>query len=337
VKSTNGGASFTRPAVARTFVHWDLTDHFAAPAAAGRARFESCLAADYTLGGCAGPEPAQSARDCGDGPLTCSSGYVFHRSATHVRITADPKGGPAAADDAYVVYDASVPGSQTPTGTSFGTVESGTGSQAAIYFVKTTNGGSNWSAPVRIDAQSTGHQFFPDIDAESGKLHAIWQDSRNDCAEGPPSTPSGGDFRTVPFSNRWVSTNPPGGVRCGPASGQGLAAVYASSTNGGATWTSRIVSAVETMPQYEQFGNRDVPFFGDYNYIDASGSRVLMNWTDEREAETGTDPRYTNGDGTDGFDVHQCRVQSADGTWSADNCPNAGGLDQNIFGFITTG
>jgi hypothetical protein len=91
------------------------------------------------------------------------------------------------------------------------------------------------------------------------------------------------------------------------------------------------------MPQYEQFGNRDIPFFGDYNYIDASGSKVLMNWTDEREAVAGTDPRYTNGDGTDGFDVIQCRLQSADGSWSADNCPNAGGLDQNIFGFVAAG
>jgi len=35
--------------------------------------------------------------------------------------------------------------------------------------------------------------------------------------------------------------------------------------------------------------------------------------------------------------VIQCRVQSVDGSWSADNCPNAGGLDQNIFGFVATG
>jgi hypothetical protein len=335
VKSTNGGKSFTKPAVAREFIHWDLTDHFSSPEAAGNARYESCLAADYTLGGCAGPEPAFHARDCGDGPFACSSGYVFHRSASQVRITADPTaaGNPNAA---YVVYDASVPGSQTPTGTSYGTIEAGTGSQASTYFIKTTNGGASWSTPARIDPQAKGHQFFPDIDADNGKLHAIWQDSRNDCSQGPPSTPSGGDFRTVPFSNRWVSMNPPGGVRCGPAAGQGLAAVYATSSNDGSSWTSQIVSTVETMPQFEQFGNRDIPFFGDYNYIDSSAGKVLMNWTDEREAVPGTDPRYTNGDGTDGFDVTQCRVFEDD-AWSADNCPNAGGLDQNIFGFATDG
>lgn len=335
VKSTDGGKKFTKPEVAAEFLHWDLTDHFGSPEAAGQARFSGCTAADYTLGACAGPDPAFHARDCGDGPFACSSGYVFHRSATQVRITADPTaaGNPNAA---YVVYDASVPNSQTPTGTSYGTIEAGIGSQASIYFIKTTNGGSSWSTPARIDPQAKGHQFFPDIDADNGRLHAVWQDSRNDCAAGPPTTPSGGDFRTVPFSNRWVLANPPGSERCGPAAGQGLAAVHASSSNDGASWTSAIVSTVETMPQYEQFGNRDVPFFGDYNYIDASGGSVLMNWTDERETAPGTDPRYTNGDGTDGFDVLQCRV-FASGAWSADNCPNAGGLDQSIFGFVTTG
>jgi hypothetical protein len=90
--------------------------------------------------------------------------------------------------------------------------------------------------------------------------------------------------------------------------------------------------------QFEQFGNRDVPFFGDYNYVDVAGSTVLMTWTDSRETVPGTDPRYDDpavapDDGTDGFDVLQCRV-FAGGAWSADRCPNAGGLDQNIFGLV---
>ena len=335
VKSTNGGRTFTRPEVAAEFIGWDPTDHFGAPELAGRTRYESCTVADYTLGACAGPEPAFHARDCGDGPLACTSGYVFHRSASQVRITADPTAA-GDSDAAYVVYDASVPGSQTPTGSSYGTIEAGTGSQASIYFIRTTNGGASWTAPARIDVQAKGHQFFPDIDADNGRLHAVWQDSRNDCASGPTTTPSGGDFRTMPFSNRWLPANPPGSERCGPAAGQGLAAVHATSSDNGATWARSIVSAVETMPQYEQFGNRDVPFFGDYNYVDASGGVVLMDWTDQREVVAGTDPRYTNGDGTDGFDPIQCRV-FASGAWGPDNCPNAGGLDQSIFGFVTAG
>lgn len=101
------------------------------------------------------------------------------------------------------------------------------------------------------------------------------------------------------------------------------------------------------MPQREQFGGRDTPFHGDYNYISAEGAisgqttRVLMDWTDQRDAVPGDDPRYdipnvAPDDGTDGFDVKQCRTFSS-GAWSADTCPNAGGLDQNIYGFVTTG
>jgi hypothetical protein len=345
VKSTNGGRSFTSPAVAKEFIQWDPTDHFGSAAAAGQALYNACLGADYTIGACfAGPEPRQFARDCGDGPLVCQSGYVFHRSNTQVRITADPNGPAGTEDDAYVVYDASVAGSLTPTGTTYGTVGSGTGSQASVHFIKTTNGGATWTGGTgpnasRVDPQAKGHQFFPDIDADSGKLHVVWQDSRDDCSSGPPSTPSGGDFRTVPFANKWVAANPPGGVTCGatPANpdGSGLITVYATSSNGGASWTYETVSTAMTMSQFEQFGNRDVPFFGDYNYIDGLGSKVFMNWTDQRDTLEGTDPRYTNGDGTDGFDVVQCRVQDpATMAWSADRCPNQGGLDQQIWGHV---
>jgi hypothetical protein len=327
VKSTNGGRTFTRPAVAANFIPWDLTDHYGDPAAAGRAKYESCLAGDGTLSGCAGPEPRNDARDCGDGPFVCQSGYVFHRQASQVRITADPTtvGNPNAV---YVVYDATVPGTETPTGTSYGTIGvSGTGTQGSIYFIKTANGGASWTEPERIDEQPKGHQFFADIDADSGELHAVWQDSRNDCATGPPSTPSGGDYRTVPFSNRWVPDNPPGGVSCGPS----LDSRYATSTDDGATWDTQLVSAAMTMPQYEQFGFRDVPFFGDYNYVDAVGGTAFMDWTDERDAVPGTDARYLeSGDGTDGFDVLNC----LDPETATDPCANNGGLDQNIYGFV---
>jgi hypothetical protein len=336
VKSTNGGQSFTQPREAAEFLPWDLTDHYGDPVAAGRARYEACLAGDTTPGACRSPEPRNDARDCGDGPFACQTGYVFHRAASQVRITADPRptGNP---DAVYVVYDATVPGSETPTGTSYGTLGvSGTGSQAAIYFIKTTNGGGSWTVPQRIDPQATGHQFFPDIAAEAGQLHAVWQDSRNDCASGPPSTPSGGDFRTVPIANRWEPANPPGGTNCepgGPGSDTGgVDAVYATSSTDGASWTTSVVSTALSMPQYEQFGDRDVPFFGDYNYVAASGATVLMDWTDERDAVPGVDPRYPI-DGVDGFDVFQTRECDADGC-GPDTTPNAGGLDQNIYGAV---
>jgi hypothetical protein len=334
VKSTDGGRTFTRPAVAAEFLAWDPGDEFGSPAAAGRAYYQACLNADATIGAClAGPEPRQNARDCGDGPFACQSGYVFFRANTQVRIAADPTaaGNP---DAAYVVFDASVPGSETPTGTTYGTAGTGVGTQASVYLVKTENGGGSWTPAARIDPQAVGHQFFPDIDADNGRLHAVWQDSRNDCASGPPGTV--GDFRTVPIANDWTAANPPGGIVCSAApptnpGAPGVDAVYATSTDGGASWASSIVSAARTMPPYEQFGNRDVPFFGDYNYIDAGGARVLMAWTDQRDTVAGIDPRYPL-DGMDGFDVHQCRAP-VEGGFGPDTCPNAGGLDQNIYGF----
>lgn len=335
VKSTDGGKSFTKPAIATEFLAWDPSDHFGSPAAAGQALYEACLRADATVGNCiAGPEPRQSARNCGDGPLVCQSGYVFFRANTQVRIAADPTaaGNPAAA---YVVYDGSVPGSATATGTTYGTAGTGVGTQASVYFIKTENGGASWSTPERIDAQAVGHQFFPDIDADDGMLHAVWQDSRNDCASGP----DGGDFRTVPIANAWTAANPPGGVNCSTDApddpgASGVDAAYGTSSDGGGSWTTSLVSDARTMPQYEQFGDRDLPFFGDYNYIDAADGSVLMNWTDQRDTVAGTDPRYPV-DGMDGFDVLQCRAAS-NGGFSGDTCPNQGGLDQNIYGFVAT-
>ena len=337
-KSTDGGATFTKPAIAQTFIGWDLTDRYGSPEEAGQAAYQACLAGDYGPGECEGAEPREPARSCGDGPFRCESGYVFARANTQVRITADPTaaGDP---DAAYVVYDASVPGSLTPTGTTFGTVTSGVGSQASVYFIKTTNGGASWSAPIRIDPQAKGHQFFPDIDANNGVLHAFWQDSRNDCASGPTGT--AGDFRTVPISNRWVPENPPGGVICSTAppadpAAPGVDAFYATSSSDGASWTSSMVSTARTMPQYEQFGDRNTPFFGDYNYIDAASGAVFMNWTDQRDTIPGVDPRYPV-DGMDGFDVLQCRTLQPNGTYGPDTCPDAGGLDQNIYGAILGG
>jgi len=74
-----------------------------------------------------------------------------------------------------------------------------------------------------------------------------------------------------------------------------------------------------------------------------------MSWTDNRLVVVGEDPRETqaNGGFDDGFDVLQCRVDLGaaeptldpniplarrDAPFTGDNCGNAGGLNQNIFG-----
>lgn len=339
-RSTNGGATFGKPRVVTPFVRWDVGD-VEGSEERGDAERAACLAGDLAEPEACGaerggaPEEQASARDCGDGPFVCESGYVFFRENSMPRIAADPTD-TMHPEAAYIVYNATVPGSRTPTGTTYGTIDPGVGSQGQLYFTRRRADG-DWTAPTRVTpAQAKGHQILPDIDANSGRLHLVWQDSRADTASGPPSTPSGGDFRTVPIANRWVADNPPGSVSVG--TGTGLESFYATSGNRGATWSQQAASSAGQMPQYEQFGNRDVPFFGDYNYISAAGDTVLMDWTDQRdpaEAKPGTDPRYTNGDGTDGFDVLQCRPPT--NPFAADTCANAGGLDQNIFGYVATG
>jgi hypothetical protein len=320
VKSTDGGASFTKPAVAQEFTPFDPQDVPANPVASAAAGFAFCQAGDAGLDSCGGPEPEEASGDCGDGPFTCQSGYVFGRDGSDPRNAADPVAGQG--DELYVVVEASVPGTERSSGTTYGTIEPGTASQASIFFTKTENGGATWSPLTRIDPQARGNQFFTDIDANGGRLHVMWQDTRASTATGPD-----GSFITVPFENQWVAANPPGAVSSGP----GVEAFYATSSNGGGSWSTTKASSLAFKLQWEQFGGRDLPFYGDYNYIAAAGGKVLAVWTDGRDVVPGTDPRYTNGDGTDGFDVLQCRTQNPDGSFSGDTCPNAGGLDDNIW------
>ena len=73
------------------------------------------------------------------------SGYVFGRADSSVHISADPTPG-ADPDAAYALVDATVPGTETPTGTTYSTITDGIGSQASTYLVKTTDGGGTGAA-----------------------------------------------------------------------------------------------------------------------------------------------------------------------------------------------
>jgi hypothetical protein len=65
--------------------------------------------------------------------------------------------------------------------------------------------------------------------------------------------------------------------------------------------------------------------------VSAVGSSAYAVWTDWRDTVAGTDPRETESE--DGADVFQDRTfDEATQTWSGDQAPRAGGLDQNIYG-----
>jgi hypothetical protein len=321
VKSTDGGKSFTKPREITTFESFDAADFAGDPEAAEQAHEQAFENAD-------GPESELSeesigdSRDCGSGPFACQSGFVFFRHDSQVRSTADPKGNP---NTVYVVFDAVKPATIEPADSTYNTApvsDDGTLNvgQGAVYLTRTTDGGQTWSTPKLISNRAKGHQFFADINADAGHLYAVWHDSRNDPAYSVQYPP--GDNGAVRDAQGFATHT------------AGLDTYGASSTDGGKSWNVFRLSSVTQKPNYEMFGDRRVPFHGDYNYVSSVGAFAFGTWTDTRDVKPGDDPRYQGGES---FDVYQCRTKNPDGTYSADTCPNAGGLDQNIYGTSFSG
>jgi hypothetical protein len=263
-----------------------------------------------------------TARDCGDFADACTSGFTFFRRDTQVRSTADQLD--ATREWVYIVYDATKPGTEAATGSTYHTTEPGMGGQAATYFIRYDGASGAKLGPSLVDSQSAGHQVFPDISADGGILHAIWWDSRWDPCYSV----------TRPIGN------------CANRTTNATLAVYAAkSTNRGASWTDQTELTDANMrsnPNYEQFDNRAVPFAGDYLWVSSVGDVSYGVWTDWRNTVKGTDQRETPEDEDAGTaDVVQCRVTltsppdkkgNVTKSWSGDQCPHAGGLDQDIYG-----
>jgi hypothetical protein len=316
VKSTDGGQTFTNPRYLATFIAYN---------------------------------PFDSSRDCGDGVEHCPADFVFARIPLEPRITADQSGGLAGV---YVVYNAIDPETRVASDSSYSSAGGGSVGQSLVYVVRSLDGGGSWSEPVAVEGGQDGHQFFPDLDAFGGELAVVWQDSRTD-PEYSVQFPMGNELVTVGDTERARS------------SGTNIVnTFYASLASSGSGLddfgfgNSVQVSDESHQPEYEMFGNRQVPFQGDYNWIslaqDGSGIVAYMTWTDNRDVLEGNDQREfdPNADGVvddsfdDNFDVHQCRdidtvpVPGPPGStttrWGADNCANAGGLDQNIYGELVS-
>jgi hypothetical protein len=261
--------------------------------------------------------PSDGARDCGDGALVCPSRFVFFRVPLEPRATADQSG---LLPGIYATYNAVDPATVVPSTSSYSSAGANSGfvGRSLVYVIRSLNDGQTWSAPVPVDpAGGRGHQYFSDVDALGGKLVAVWQDNRSDDAYGV-QLPIG---NTLDGQGRPVS------------SGSDAVGTYASVSDNGTTFTPLgMVSSATHQPSYEMFGNRSIPFQGDYNWValafDGTASLFgYMGWTDNRDVRPGVDIRET--DYVDGFDVFQCRTPAA---LEPDRCPNAHGLDQNIYG-----
>lgn len=268
--------------------------------------------------------PRDPRRDCGDGAFECTQEYVFARVPLEPRVTADQS---SASNGVWLVYNEVAPTTIEDADTSFNSAGPGEVGRSVVYVVKSTNNGASWSAPISVDLDAggdfKGHQFFPDIDALGEVLAVVWQDSRTDDCYSLQRPMGNTEEATACPDDNVVNT------------------FVATSDDGGATWDSIQVSDEGHQPQYEMFGNRQIPFQGDYNWVsivDANGAAAgglwaYVAWTDNRDVVPGVDPRESGA--PDGFDVEQCRVL-VDDVWGADRCPNAGGLDQNIYGDLVS-
>jgi len=232
------------------------------------------------------------ARECGDSPFNCPTGFTFPRfDLASPYLTADNAHGTL------------VMGFQAAQSSGQGQIE----------YTFSTNGGASWSTAALLAPSATGHQFFPWLVASGGRVNAIWYDSAGDPNYAPNRPP------------------------CNSATGQTYACLnvrYAESTDGGKTWGASIqVTNAPTNLNYEQFGGRLVPFFGDYITVAAQGSTVGAVWTDQRDAVPAPDPSGDN----DGADVAGDPETGGACTDAVSTCFDlTGGLDQNIYAATIT-
>ncbi|MEP6817266.1 MAG: hypothetical protein ABI873_17130 [Marmoricola sp.] len=300
--SRDGGATFGPATTLTTFEGYAAQD-VPSPAASTAVR-EPDVATPEAGGAAAG----STARDCGVLNAACSSSYIFFRHDTQARSAADQTN--PADHDVYVVLDPSVPGSEVSTGTTYGSVKVGTGSQEGVYAIRVNPLTGAKSSLVRVKPESTGHQLFPDVAVDQGVAHVLWYDTRNDSCYSP-ARPVGNcaDGSLVPSLDVYGAT---------------------LGSNLMATGESRLTD-VSSNPNWDQFGGRTVPFAGDYLWLDSAAGTTYGTWTDYRDTVAGNDPRTTSTRG----DVKQCRTQRADGSFTGDTCPRAGGLDQNVYGDLS--
>ncbi len=126
-----------------------------------------------------------------------------------------------------------------------------------IFLIRSSNGGNNWSAPVRVNNDGIGNgklQCWPWISVnEQGNIAILFYDSRNT-----------------------ISNN-------------ATEAYLARSTDGGVTFVNERLSST---PFTAAWPNSDVRF-GDYINVDYSGNRIATVWTDLRTGGNVNQEIYT--------------------------------------------
>jgi PKD repeat protein len=167
-----------------------------------------------------------------------------HRVNSFPSMAVDISGGPNNGNIYIVWANVGVPGINT-------------GSDIDVYMIRSTNGGSTWSTPIRVNQDPIGQgreHYFPWItcDPVSGELSVVFYDDRNVAS-----------------------------TQC--------EVFVASSSNAGNTWEDFKVSDVAFTPA--PIPGLAASYMGDYLGISSVGSRVYPVWTDNR---SGTTLTYTS-------------------------------------------
>lgn len=132
--------------------------------------------------------------------------------------------------------------------TNIGTPGTNTGTNRSVYMIRSTNGGTSWSTPIRVNQgnfQNGKEAYFPWItcDPETGTLSVIFYDDRN-------------------------------------TSISACEVFAANSFDGGNTWEDFAVSDVSFTPS--PIPGLASSYMGDYLGIAARGGKVYPCWTDNR-------------------------------------------------------
>lgn len=132
------------------------------------------------------------ARECGDAPFNCPTGFTFPRSdLAPPFLAADNVNGTL-----VMAFQA----------------EQANG-QGQIEYTVSTDGGTTWSDKALLDPSSSGHQFFPFLTASNGRVSAIFEDSRNDPNYDPTRAPcNDADGATYPCLNVRYMESTDGGL-----------------------------------------------------------------------------------------------------------------------------
>lgn len=162
-----------------------------------------------------------------------------HRVNSFPSMAVDISGGPNNGNIYIVWANIGVPGVNT-------------GSDIDVYMIRSTNGGTSWSTPIRINQDPTGlskEHYFPWItcDRISGELSVVFYDDRNVTS-----------------------------TQC--------EVFAASSSDAGNTWEDFKVSDVAFTPA--AIPGLAGGYMGDYLGISAVDSRVYPTWTDNRSGTT---------------------------------------------------